>query len=1451
MQGSLYPNGVLIDRTALRRTETSKASEILQMRTDVTSRGVFSGGVITAAAVTAGRIDIAAFSGYTPRGDYIEETGTNTEIALADVTATTVNVVCAVYTESNIHSQPHETDGSTYPTEAQGTYRIRLFTQANFDNPAVLPPTDDNLQNDALDRCLVLGKVTAEGVGNPITTIQLPTTFDNVLYTSPQQLITVTGVTILDIDPDTPTGTGTITFDDTGAPPYDFQYTSPGGVISAASSTAVDAELTITDGSGYWIKIQVIVSQLPIGLVVPFAETFQIINLYYQAVPRMTAEDDFHRQLLGTGIVTPTNPHGNSLDDFAGQTLSLLDEHQDIMHCNGIWRGSSSNIFLGSINTLTAGGDTLTIVAPGATDLFYVNGVKGQTLSPVQVIFDAATFVSGYFGAAVAKEGSKLIEFYVDDNETLVPNTRVEYPDPRNCIGSWIVDISPDHPAGTFDLNIEVDGGGTTLTCRWGDTDSYEEVVPTPTSSGVVGQVVRLYHPNNVDWIDLYLGDDSGVGDPYLPAAGTNNTDTVTVHAALSREDHMQFMSVPYYYNIVGPRGAIGYPPYGVGARVLTDNRIWGNLCIDQFADEALNQLIYYPTFEYNYSGILNRRHLGFRSDWQIANLSAPSLNIRQSGGVCYIRGKRLEVDGADSALADNQTTIIWVDYEGTLHYDDFSASPFTSSYQQAIEWLVGYPQDWDVEKVTDYLAAGEVTPQRGLPLYVVTTLAGAVTNTVDLKKLVGSHVEDWSVGADTDGAQFSSLEAAFAYAAHENRASVSGNEAITIKLVGASTITTTVTQPTYVRVEGTWDTGTTVTVNPSAPDTDGSWRLSTGCVVSNVRVVNSVAGPAFGLANNILLERIYLTAATGNFSTITQSANDVTIKDCYIETNAGFFYVPGALVATFGRLRIKDNYILSSNSQGNTLLRVDDADYCEITGNYFNKDNANSNIDPVLEVTNSTGARIEKNLVLIGPGDGTAIEQGILVDTCSGVQIKGNAVTRNGGASTYGIGIQAVDCSVSLIEENIVNIMAIGILAGSWSGGGSTGYFEECSITNNLIAGCYSRGIEAYADADGTVAGNLIGLRIEGNQILRLAKSAAADAFFGASLIGINVYAVEPGLYSIQDFVIKNNTIDTVANLQVAGDTLGIVLTIVGDIATTPLVSLVDGIAIDDNIVSRLTCTTGNTVEGIISSITIGRYPTVPLALGSVHNCSYSRNTIVLASTFSSGSGSVVEGINLTTGILGGYNALTYQQQINDNSIYILTGTPFTAVGDGIIINNTSTTGFKNSSISGNNIEVPWYGITASVQEASTISNNQIRSGAVGVHSPWLYQSEITNNSIRVESNNENSDLTIDATNYGQMGILVTTSYSESSVKNNKIELHEQISSNNLSRGSASIALSGAASHFNCDANTSIHYYTDLKAGGGGTKQAFHIYIENPDYVWSFSQNVIYNDGVLLSIFF
>ena len=131
MRGSLFPDGVNVDHVALRRTETSKSEEILRGRVDWTSRGMYTGGEIVVNGTGGApflHIDVAQLSGFTPSGDFIQTDSDYFDLPLDDETAGVVNRVCAVYTENNIHEQPHESDGERYPTEAEAAWRIRVLS---------------------------------------------------------------------------------------------------------------------------------------------------------------------------------------------------------------------------------------------------------------------------------------------------------------------------------------------------------------------------------------------------------------------------------------------------------------------------------------------------------------------------------------------------------------------------------------------------------------------------------------------------------------------------------------------------------------------------------------------------------------------------------------------------------------------------------------------------------------------------------------------------------------------------------------------------------------------------------------------------------------------------------------------------------------------------------------------------------------------------------------------------------------------------------------------------------------------------------------------------------------------------------------------------------------------------------------------------------------------------
>ncbi|MDC1300013.1 right-handed parallel beta-helix repeat-containing protein [bacterium] len=1457
MDGSLYPDGVLIDRTALRRTETTKAEQIVRLRTDVTSRGVYSGGSVTVNGANVDRIDIGAFTGYTPRGDYIVETGSNTNIALSDYAAGTINVVCAVYTEDETHNQPHETDGSTYPTYAEGTYRIRVFSQADFDNPAVLTPTDDNLDNDAKDRCLVLAQVRAEGALAAIVSITETTAHNEVLYTNPVTLSAITGVTILSVDPDCPTGIGTIRFDDSAAPTYKFYWTSPGGTISTVENVTSDSIVTITDNTaptGYWIKLQIIISQLPTSLIVApatyYDESITVTNLYYQELPRLTGEDDYHRNLLGTGIVTAHNPHGTSLDDLAGEDLPQLEEHQDIQHDNGIWEGSSAAIFLGSVSTASPSGDTLSVQAPPAGSIYYVNGKKLDDMSPASIIFNATNFTGGYLGTT-AKEGAKLYEIYVDDSEVLTPHLRATYPAVRQTTGTWMLDISPDHPAGSYDLSLvmsDVGGASASFTVSWGTGPTYTGDLPS--ISGLSGQAVKLYLPDGVNWATFWVGDENVLGgDQYLPGANGTYVSTLTTLASLDRDQNMQIISLSYWYDPLVLRGSIGYPPYG-GTRAWQDKRTFGTLGVGQITDTALDTMVYKPLDEYQKSGIVQRRNS--QSDFLLGTPSG--LTIELIGGVMYCRGERIAFEGGDQAFTDNQISIVWVDYLGTIHIDDYASSPFSSNLQRSLAWLQGYPADRDPTLDSDFPGDEKLVPERGVPLYLVTAAAGSIDATygiVDISRSVGEFVENNTVGKRTECiAEFDNFQTAFARASVDALSSMAGKSGTTLKVVGDVLLAEVVTQPSHVKVIGgsVINSNPLVTVDMQTPVATGAWILSEGCIVEGVDilVVASSATACFRLDDHVVIDRCHFEGdADAWFASMASNADGATIKNCHFMANDGLFNDSGG---DFYRMRFLDNYVESDDYQSSTIAMVETSNWhqAEVVGNTFIKNNSNSAETSAFKSTGSDSLNISRNQVFIRSGNiafTTLLNIGIEVVSCDNCIIVENDIQPYSGDSLYkGCGIKVNTSSTVNISNNNIQLLLCGIHVGG-KFLVENGYFENTIISNNQMAACYSRGVFVGADMRGSLANTLIGLTISDNQITatnRLENSI--DYYSGAK--GIEVLIKESILdtiYYVRDLVVKNNIVDFVWNSETIshpGDALGVDVWVdIGDAITNQ----VDNISVDSNNISRIATLSANDVYAIrvTTDSAAGPY------LGQILNTSICNNSIELNT---SSVVTALHGVHFSCDTGSALIPQIYGASIDNNNI-IISATNGTWQGDGIVLVNDN--GLTNSSISNNSIYAPWDGIIAG-GEGFKISGNSIQAGSTGIYCSKLgtylnLRSSIDNNNIIVFAANANRYMAIQGTDFGCMGILIGVDSVFFDLTANKVELIGTA----MPRQSASICLPGTNSgaavdgsgNFVIDGCNSVHAYASM-AAGSDDPNCYHIYVFRPESGWVISNCVIDNDG-------
>ncbi len=1478
MRGSIYPDGVLVDHVATRRTESSKSEEIKRNRVDLTSRGMFTGAEITVNAIDNTRIDVAQLSGYTPNGEFIQTTSDYYSIVLDDYTLNAINYVVAVYTESDVGQQPHESNGQRYATEAQLAWRIRVYEESVYN---ALELTDDNLANDARDRSLLIGKVTANGAGIPLTSSNIfsPTIYNNILYADPRILATISGVTVLAVSSDTPTGDGTLHYDDTGAPNYTLQWESLTGGLGPVETFTIDETRNIADGLGNTIRVQVIISQLPV-IAGTTTETITIHNLYYQAIPRLTGEDTYHRNLVGTGVITPNNPHGTSIDDIEGAaSISLLEEHQDVMHCNGIWRESYAGIFAPTINTVAPNGDTLLIQQPVAGDLYYVNGKKLQGMNPASILFTPAEFTALNLGATV-KEGSKLYEVYVDDEEVLKVNLRADTNPTvlpaRTVTGTWIIDMSNDHPDGTYILRCIATASGPDFdySFSWGDGVTYGLSVamdnsPKPTvPPDPEGQVIRLFAPDGTNWIDLYINRTTTgpVPDAILPLAAATYTDNITIWPRLDQDQNMDVLHTVCWYN--GTRPTLGWDTdfTGAGSRHTIDKRPWGNLCASEMADEALAIIDYNSTDELHYSGILFSR-----DDWggNFTNTySGAGLTFPVIGGSYYCRGKKLSVD-ADLTLAavNNTSSIVYADHEGAFQVLNFgAATEFGNDLDKAMQWIMGSTFDRTVSPDELFVDGDEDYAEKGVPLYYLVTSAGNITRWLDVSRNINGPVDPWSVGLRRSDpysatlavhlAAFDSLEAAFLHARIYQNSAKNLNAYVEMKIVGDSYIFAgyPIIQPTNVRVSGTIASGVaSAGIVTSYEDAiAGCWLLNSGCIVSDIDLAfdaSVTASSFFGMAAAAVGKAsIRGCNYVGDGGTYFINFNAVTdlvgfdLVDNVLHVYEGLIYDPtvGAIDAV--DLNISNNYIASSSSLDDVIV-VDLQFVLGLYGafikdNLIQKSNTGNNVYLVKTTVLCTGVNISGNyLAITNPADPADAVVGIWAD--GGIEVTNNFIRGDGtfGApvagpslnTVVGIGV-ADDLQTTLIDSNTLLYTGRGIVLAS---------MVNKTVTNNRILDCYNRGI--VVDDDG---GNdtLFGLTITGNYITGNRDATIDGTYqFDEYLKAIEVtLGMNAGFLPTSDIIISDNRIPALINACPApgvATVYGVHFDISGGAGASPTIK---NITVNSNYIDNLIPDPSQDVIDIrfdcIVDLPFSVDPTDP----RFENLNICNNTIACdnAATFTA-----QYGIMINVADVGAADPLnTYNCKIANNNINVLTDDP-TLTTTGIIFPNALAANAVK--ISNNSVAANLQGISGTFQ-FSSIEENTVLSKLSGVVVAG-FANVIADNDILCQT-----EFRLTAAAYGIYvdqsiqtqgnDILNNTTF----LRGDSTGTYGVLAYSGPTAFSCNIYVADDAANFVIAGNITRQHYDSIQGAGS----AAHIYIgQDSRYSFSIDGNKIFNRDVLNTV--
>lgn len=743
MDGTRYVDGVLVDTTQLSRTEDSKAFHILRDRLDNWEPGTHSGLRLTVNPVNTSRVDLSAGTGYALDGEFVEVLADQLNIQLADTALGAVNWVVVFYTETKASPNPHETNGTIQPTENQRGIRVRVLTPTDFD---LLPLTDPTYASDAQDRALLVGIVTGTGGALTSSSIEQPPAWRSVKY-AVMANPPMSGVAIYKVSDDTPEG-------DTGAlkletAPLRLSWQAPTEAGFGPSVNIIaDDTYTLTALGGSTIQVVVTVAALPTANT---QVTVVVYGLYTQEVPRMSSTDRHHRSMLGTGIPSPTNPHGLSLDDITPGFATDITVHQQLMHANGIWRGSLATCLQVSIDEVP-NPDRLLITAPAGNDCYWVHGKR---LTAIQ------NTVLDFTPPITTKRA--LFEIVVDNVGNVKYSQRVEHTG-TNLTGNLtgIVFVNDEVLAGGHTLSWLSLGPGAGGYLSWDNALTPVRVLP-----GVTSGLFLLRNGKQEVW--FYIGDIN-----QLPAPAGLYSDVITVFAPPLRTENLLLAQVFYDGD---SDGHLGYTNNrGTVPALLVDLRLFGTLLDYHIRDDALRTMVEYPMDEHHANGVAIGRmdfQGAYGSLWAEKPATGLTLTVWGQAPV-YVRGKRYIVGSFTSPLSvtvpDNDTTVIYIDIDGNVAQTPLLWAAFLLvNTFDAFESTKFY-------KTSTNLYANQPWVYTGTPIAVVASAGGNVVRVIDLRRnLAGGNVNirPWTVGSIEptplfpayESVEFYSLDTALLYA--------------------------------------------------------------------------------------------------------------------------------------------------------------------------------------------------------------------------------------------------------------------------------------------------------------------------------------------------------------------------------------------------------------------------------------------------------------------------------------------------------------------------------------------------------------------------------------------------------------------------------------------------------------------------------------------------------------
>ena len=518
MQRTKYWNQTRPTDTQLNWTETSRVQSIDQRLRSSAQMGVKWGFAVTVNSVDNTKIDISRGEGYsgglyqinefetagsaqristyteTPSGT--DDTGPAAiKQGLADYTAGALNYVALVYGE--VEAQP--LGERSYPFTTRQTIVTETFTVS------VLTAVQwAALSSVALNNMILVAIVTASGAGTALSSANIDQFVQPKTLPSASQPQTIFGTTIVGIADVTPLGTGTLRWDPAVSQMF---WTAPGGTEGTGLSISDSGVYVLYSMNlNYTINVNVVWGSLSL-VAADTSENITVQSLYGRAIPMFSGVDQIHRDMVGSGQPSSTNPHALTLADIGGGTL----DHADLFHVNGISKDADATQLECQIDLVN---DRIQVTSLGGyTNSFLVDGVTlTAVVGSIYSNFDTVPIpVSGQYLVYVDSAGA-ISRVQIGDYDDL---TSQEF---ANFANLDIWDMH-NNVAGTG----EIEWDNATEAIRYkaqGDLafGDWVYVANDPVVAGNYG-TYKVYSSDTDNWIILQF---SGV-------IGASNTETFTV----------------------------------------------------------------------------------------------------------------------------------------------------------------------------------------------------------------------------------------------------------------------------------------------------------------------------------------------------------------------------------------------------------------------------------------------------------------------------------------------------------------------------------------------------------------------------------------------------------------------------------------------------------------------------------------------------------------------------------------------------------------------------------------------------------------------------------------------------------------------------------------------------------------------------------------------------------